>query len=188
MLKIRNLYLPQNRLEFSLRLTLAIMLWQFFVDDRDHVQGLHPPPMPPLDLRDFLNRPVASHLPPEQRAVTRAAFTALRRTGQPQRYDVDVPRLGSRWRVEIWPLPDGRFGGCVVGAARPWPEALQQLTEAQRRICRLLAAGMSAKAIARELNVSPSTVYNHRAKIAAKLRVKPHRLATWCGENADWLE
>ncbi len=46
------------------------------------------------------------------------------------------------------------------------------LTDREREVLRLLAAGASTKAIAKQLFISSSTVRNHITKILAKLDVR----------------
>jgi DNA-binding NarL/FixJ family response regulator len=54
----------------------------------------------------------------------------------------------------------------------PGRSALEKLTEAERRVLRLIARGMTSRAIADELHVSPKTVDNHRTNIASKLDIR----------------
>jgi DNA-binding NarL/FixJ family response regulator len=54
----------------------------------------------------------------------------------------------------------------------PGRAALDQLTDAEKRVLRLIAQGMTSRAIADELHVSPKTIDNHRTNIAAKLDIR----------------
>lgn len=54
----------------------------------------------------------------------------------------------------------------------PGRSALEKLTDAERRVLRLIARGMTSRAIADELHLSPKTVDNHRTNIAAKLEIR----------------
>jgi DNA-binding NarL/FixJ family response regulator len=53
----------------------------------------------------------------------------------------------------------------------PGRAALDQLTDAEKRVLRMIAQGMTSRAIADELHISPKTVDNHRTNIAAKLDI-----------------
>jgi DNA-binding NarL/FixJ family response regulator len=69
----------------------------------------------------------------------------------------------------------------LVIEKQPGPTGLQalyeQLTTAERRILRLIAAGLSSKEIANELSIQYKTVENHRTNISQKLAVNgPHAL------------
>jgi DNA-binding NarL/FixJ family response regulator len=54
----------------------------------------------------------------------------------------------------------------------PGKTALEQLTDAEKRVLRMIAQGMTSRAIADELHVSPKTIDNHRTNIAAKLDIR----------------
>ncbi len=59
-------------------------------------------------------------------------------------------------------------------AGRRTPEPTEepgQLTDREREVLRLLAAGMGTAGIARDLSISTATVRNHAQRIIAKLRV-----------------
>lgn len=58
------------------------------------------------------------------------------------------------------------------------------LTAREREIARLVARGLSSKEIARQLDLSPRTVENHRAALMQKLAVRDTaRLVRWCLEH-----
>ena len=54
----------------------------------------------------------------------------------------------------------------------PGRAALDQLTDAEKRVLRMIAQGMTSRAIADELHVSPKTIDNHRTNIASKLDIR----------------
>jgi two-component system, NarL family, response regulator DegU len=54
----------------------------------------------------------------------------------------------------------------------PGRTALEQLTDAEKRVLRMIAQGMTSRAIADELHVSPKTIDNHRTNIASKLDIR----------------
>jgi DNA-binding NarL/FixJ family response regulator len=56
-----------------------------------------------------------------------------------------------------------------AAALRQDQPALEQLTQAERRILKLIAAGKTSKEVATELAISYRTVENHRANICGKL-------------------
>lgn len=73
----------------------------------------------------------------------------------------------------------------ALGARQP---GLEDLTTAERRILKRIAAGQTSKQIAQELFVSPRTVETHRANICAKLELSgSNRLLQFALENRDAL-
>ena len=60
------------------------------------------------------------------------------------------------------------------GRTIPFPggKDLDQLSDAERRVLRLIAQGKTSKAIADELHLSPKTIDNHRTNIASKLNLR----------------
>jgi DNA-binding NarL/FixJ family response regulator len=56
-------------------------------------------------------------------------------------------------------------------AAEPNPSTFPELTEREREVLHLIAAGRNNQAIARQLYISPKTVRNHVSSIFAKLQV-----------------
>ncbi len=58
-----------------------------------------------------------------------------------------------------------------LSTARP-QGGLEALTLTERRVLNLIAEYKTSKEIAKELNISPRTVENHRANISHKLGVK----------------
>lgn len=75
--------------------------------------------------------------------------------------------------------PDGQRN--AVSTLMPGPDALppidvlrerfQRLTPREREVAQLVAQGYSSKELARALNLSKSTVDNHRARILEKLQI-----------------
>jgi DNA-binding NarL/FixJ family response regulator len=55
-----------------------------------------------------------------------------------------------------------------LGTARPSPS---RLTPRERQVLSLVARGLAAKQVARQLNISPKTVERHKTRIFAKLNV-----------------
>jgi DNA-binding NarL/FixJ family response regulator len=71
-----------------------------------------------------------------------------------------APAVTGRLIAEFARLPD---------PARPLPTELEQLTEREREILRLVAAGLSNADIAEKLVISPLTAKTHVGRILAKL-------------------
>ena len=66
---------------------------------------------------------------------------------------------------------------------------LSSLTEAERRVLKLVAAYKSSKEIADELCISPRTVDNHRAHICSKLDLQgSHALVKFALQYKDELK
>ncbi len=66
--------------------------------------------------------------------------------------------------------------------------ALAQLTPNERRILSLVARGLTSRAIAEQLNVSPRTIEHHRQNIAAKLGLQgSHALVKFAVMHASEL-
>jgi len=63
----------------------------------------------------------------------------------------------------------GRVAALFSGAARQRPQAFPELSDREREVLELLAAGRSNDAIARELFISNKTVRNAVSSIYAKL-------------------
>ena len=62
--------------------------------------------------------------------------------------------------------------GFPVIIARARPRQLSVLTNRQTMVCDALARGLSNKAIARKLNISPATVKDHEHAILKRLNLK----------------
>jgi DNA-binding NarL/FixJ family response regulator len=76
-----------------------------------------------------------------------------------------------------------------VGAARPSPGGL---TPRERQVLSLVARGLAAKQVARQLNISPKTVERHKTRIFAKLKVPNQAAAVGAmslelGRSATWM-
>lgn len=61
------------------------------------------------------------------------------------------------------------------------------LTERESQIVRLVALGRSSKEIAKELDLSPKTVANHRNRIAAKLQIRDIATLTRYAISRGWV-
>jgi DNA-binding NarL/FixJ family response regulator len=79
-----------------------------------------------------------------------------------------------------------RSGQTIVHAKKS--TGLDQLTEAERRVLKLIAENKSSKQVAEELFISPKTVENHRANICAKLDIHgSHALLRFILDNKSLL-
>lgn len=58
------------------------------------------------------------------------------------------------------------------GRAEPLPAHLAELTPRERHLIRLLAGGLTDKEIAREMNLSPSTVRTYNSELYMKLTIR----------------
>lgn len=100
--------------------------------------------------------------------------------------DVDIRDItGTWWRARLWSLPFPEIK--IAALAVVFPERLWTLTDREREICSLIAGGQRVKQIASNLDVARSTVDNHKANIAAKLRIDSASLDAWCGAHKNWL-
>lgn len=112
-----------------------------------------------------------------------AAFRQVLNTEQPAVIDSHVIGIGL-WRIWLYPAKDGAVR--AIGTARPWPAAMQRLTDREIEVCRSLYETGNSKVVANKLGVALSTIYNHRSAISGKLGIDSGRLLAWCGEHAEW--
>src|SRR5262249_50743458 len=85
------------------------------------------------------------------------------------------------------PAVQGQLGQLLragSSAARP----LDQLTERERDILKLVARGLSTKEIAARLDLSPRTVETHRANLMRKLGLRSVALLTQLALREGLLE
>ncbi|MGF0539962.1 AroM family protein [Agrobacterium sp. ES01] len=68
-------------------------------------------------------------------------------------------------------LLHGTHPATVPGVAPEFSEKLQRLTPRERQVLSLVAEGLSNKAIARQLGISPKTVEIHRSNVMSKMEV-----------------
>jgi DNA-binding CsgD family transcriptional regulator len=74
---------------------------------------------------------------------------------------------GVMYRCWIWPLDSPDMAACVL--AKPVPPELNLLTSRERECLELLSQGIETNVMARELNVSLSTVHTHLKRAREKL-------------------
>ena len=78
-----------------------------------------------------------------------------------------VNRQGKRFRCWLFPLDSPNVAVCVLGMLVP--NNLDRLTEREREILELLGAGVETRLIAKQLDVSVSTVHTHLRRSRTKL-------------------
>ena len=76
-----------------------------------------------------------------------------------------------RGEVLLGPQVAARALGYLTGARRDGPTPFPDLTDREREILDLVAAGLDNAAVARRLTVSPKTVRNHLSNVFTKLQV-----------------
>jgi DNA-binding CsgD family transcriptional regulator len=81
---------------------------------------------------------------------------------------VEVTNLqGGRFRCWLWPLQSPEVAACVLGM--PIPTEMDRLTQRELECLELLAQGIETREIARQLDVSLSTVHTHLKRAREKL-------------------
>jgi len=123
-----------------------------------------------LDSAEQLRRLLASRLDTVDRTAHEVVVVA---EGVTERAQFVWPALEGGVPVLIWPLRsvpkslEGKGGG----SERPPSHRGARLTARERQILALVATGVSNKAIARDLGVSPNTVKFHLSALFDKLQV-----------------
>lgn len=138
----------------------------------------------PYTAEQFIGQPGWAVLLPSDAIHLQAAIFRVMRSGKPEWIDVDIDHVG-RWRLHLYACRIGKAR--IFGMAEEIPQSVLSLTDRQRQICRLLAAGHASKEIGAKLSVTRGTVDNHRAQIAEKIGIPPRQLVAWCGEHKRWL-
>lgn len=77
----------------------------------------------------------------------------------------------ARGEVLLGPQVAARALGYLTGARRDGPTPFPDLTDREREILDLVAAGLDNAAVARRLTLSPKTVRNHLSNVFTKLQV-----------------
>ena len=139
---------------------------------------------PPFTPEDVIGK-VAWHVldAPGQLALQAASARVLS-DGTPQVVDIDIPKIG-RWRCWLFPARVGKVR--VAGYAQRFPDAILILTDREREVAALFSDGLSGKEVAARLQISRSTVDNHRSAIARKAGIYSGAIPAWCGSNRQWL-
>jgi DNA-binding CsgD family transcriptional regulator len=74
---------------------------------------------------------------------------------------------GIHYRCWIWPLESPEMAACILG--KQIPVELSRLTNRERQCVELLAQGVETRDVARELDVSVSTIHTHLKRAREKL-------------------
>ena len=142
---------------------------------RGHLQGAVRYVTKPFEMRDLLEVvEIASREPDEAELEVRRRRTRelLQRLAE-----LDSGRTATGPRVRFSRLEKPRPRPSPDDEAALDPARADELTEQQQVVARRLAEGVSARAIATELDVSRSNVYALRQRIARKLGVEPDDVA-----------
>ena len=97
----------------------------------------------------------------------RQAFAECRATGQRQMCDISVAVAGQihRWVVQI----DRFKQDHLIISATSIPVNIEELSDREREVIKLLAQHLSSSQIATQLGITVSTVEKHRSKIRSTL-------------------
>jgi DNA-binding CsgD family transcriptional regulator len=99
----------------------------------------------------------------DQAKATIGKVIAVRESGQ-----LEVTnQSGSRFRVWVWPLESPEVAVCILGLRIP--ANLELLTQRERECVELLGIGTETQQIARQLDLSLSTVHTHLKHAREKL-------------------
>lgn len=87
-----------------------------------------------------------------------------------ERHQVEATtKDGLLYRIWLWPLGSADFAVCSLNVRVP--NEIRLLTERERECLRLMATGRASKEIAKQLDVSLSTVHTHVRRIREKLKL-----------------
>jgi DNA-binding CsgD family transcriptional regulator len=110
-----------------------------------------------------------SHLTTESQREAKLALSQGVTLREKQRLEVD-DQEGRRFRSWLWPLDSPETAVCILGLLVP--RTIEMLTERERRCLELLAEGLETQRIAKEFDVSLSTVHTHLKNARKKLRLR----------------
>lgn len=128
----------------------------------------------PLTYRDLLGKsPWDESLVSNPEQLQAALMRAIS-SGEPQAVDARTQAIGI-WRTFMYPVPNIPAISAVL-VSRPVPDDVAAMSKREREVAGLIAAGKSAKQIAAKLRIKRSTVDNHRAAIARRLRCQTAEL------------
>jgi DNA-binding CsgD family transcriptional regulator len=108
------------------------------------------------------------NLDDESTEEARALFSRVVTLREQQLLEV-VNQQGERFRCWLWPLNSPETAVCVLGMRVP--SELSRLTERELECLELLAQGTETREIARQLQVSLSTVHTHMKRAREKLGI-----------------
>ena len=106
---------------------------------------------------------------PEDRELSKNAISRAVVLREPQEFDAGT-HLGEHYHCWIWPLNSPELALCVL--AVQVPAEMKRLSERERASMGLLAEGRTTREIAKELDVSVSTVHTHFRRARKKLKLR----------------
>jgi DNA-binding CsgD family transcriptional regulator len=95
--------------------------------------------------------------------IARASFL-----NEPQEFEASNT-AGEHYHIWIWPMQSETLGVCVVGVRMP--DEIKMLTPRERDCLEMLAEGSSTAEIARQYDVSVSTVHTYMKRAREKLQL-----------------
>lgn len=116
----------------------------------------------PLTIGEF----VWSHLTAASQADAKRALAEVVTLRENKQVEV-VNRRGERFRGWLWPLDSPEVAVCVLGVRVP--RELKRLSGRERQCLEFLARGMETKLMAKEFDVSISTIHTHLKRAREKL-------------------
>ena len=123
------------------------------------------------EIRVKIGDPIWAELSPGFRELIQTALGQVVTQRKAQRLEV-VNNRSDRFRCWLWPLDSPENAVCILGM---WlPPNLDQLTDRERECLELVAQGIETQEIARQLDVSLSTVHTHMRNAREKLDLPSH--------------
>jgi DNA-binding NarL/FixJ family response regulator len=117
-------------------------------------------------LKVDVGMPVWKHLADESQERLKDSVGKALTSRQFQQVEL-VDRRGDRFRNWIWPLESPGVALCILGLRIP--RNIGRLTDRERGCLEILARGSDVRTIAKELDVSVSTVHTHFRHAREKL-------------------
>lgn len=175
-------YYPQSTYSARQKLEKSLLMESVLLLDK-HSRIIFATHIPkPLSYRDVLGKtPWDKSLVPNGEPIQAAMMRALS-SGDPQAVDARTEAVGV-WRAFIFPVQNIPSISFVI-MARQIPDEVAALSKRESEVARLIASGATTKQIASRLGIKRSTVDNHRAAIARKLRVHTAELDLHIGRLA----
>jgi DNA-binding CsgD family transcriptional regulator len=106
---------------------------------------------------------------PEDREKCKNAISRAVVLREPQEFDAET-QVGEHYHCWIWPLNSPELAVCVL--AVQVPAEMKRLSARERLSIGLLAEGRTTREIAKELDVSVSTVHTHFRRARKKLKLR----------------
>jgi DNA-binding CsgD family transcriptional regulator len=109
---------------------------------------------------------VWQHLEDESQEMAKIGLARVVSLGEQATLEL-TNRRGDHFRSWLWPLQSPEIAVCVLSITIP--KELGLLTDREREVLGLLALGHTTREIAKELDVSASTVHTHLRRAREKL-------------------